>query len=51
MIVFTVAVGQFEIQHASTYDRLLSKCTLIASKLHMYCIAVHSFQFVLRVRM
>ena len=54
MIMFTVAVGQFEIQHAqhaSTYDKLIPKCTLIASNLHMYCIAVRSFQFVFRVRM
>jgi hypothetical protein len=49
--MFTVAVGQFEIQHASTYDKLIPKCTLIASNLHMYCIAVRSFQFVFRVRM
>ena len=51
MIMFTVAVGQFEIQHASTYDKSIAKCMLIASKLHMYCIAVLSLQFVLRVRM
>lgn len=49
MIVFTVAVGQFEIQHASTYNKLITKCTLIASKLHVYCIAAYLFQLVFRI--